>query len=516
MSNFFAVLKKHQVGFFSLLFAISYPQETLYYGAQNTYFLHGLARAGEGHLQFDWLANTTDPFPLFSFVTYLTETYLDRTVFYLYHILISGIYFYALAKITTHILKIERKGTQFYLAGGLFLIHSQLFRDLSLKLIGIDGGWYVQGGVADQFLLGPAFLPHTFGVFLLLSIWFFVSQKSSLAIISGSIAVAFHSSYLLSFMFLVLAYMFITYSRQGGIKKAIQIGLGALFMVSPILLYNFIQFGPDNPSIWAEAQNILVNIRIPHHAKPEIWINKKDVVKIILIFAVILIIRKEKLFFTLAFLFMGGVILTTFQLLLNNNTLALLFPWRVSVVLAPISAAILLGKAVQIGTDKFRDISPGRISILNYVYGGIILVAFVWGIKAWYGNLNSAGEKETVAMMDHVKAIQRDKNLYLIPIELREFRLYTGVPVLADFKSHPYKDKEVLEWYSRIKLADSFYQYINNPEKSGAILEKLINLYGINHILIEGSSNVVAGENYSLVEIYRNHKYRIFEVKTDV
>ena len=50
----------------SAVFAAAYCQAPLFYSNQNQYFLHGLARAGEGTLSDDWLANTRDPTPAFS------------------------------------------------------------------------------------------------------------------------------------------------------------------------------------------------------------------------------------------------------------------------------------------------------------------------------------------------------------------------------------------------------------------------------------------------------------------
>ena len=40
----------------TILFALAYTQAPLYYSNQNQYLLHGLATAGYGHLDGDWLA----------------------------------------------------------------------------------------------------------------------------------------------------------------------------------------------------------------------------------------------------------------------------------------------------------------------------------------------------------------------------------------------------------------------------------------------------------------------------
>src|SRR5690554_3548791 len=52
----------------ALIFCLVYTVKPYYTGTQNTYFLHGLADAGYGLLNYDWLSNTKDTRPLFSFM----------------------------------------------------------------------------------------------------------------------------------------------------------------------------------------------------------------------------------------------------------------------------------------------------------------------------------------------------------------------------------------------------------------------------------------------------------------
>jgi hypothetical protein len=73
------------------IFAVAYTQSPLYEGNQNTKYLHGLAQAGRGYLSEDWLANTVDPLPVFSFLIYITAL-VNENLFYLYYALILGIY----------------------------------------------------------------------------------------------------------------------------------------------------------------------------------------------------------------------------------------------------------------------------------------------------------------------------------------------------------------------------------------------------------------------------------------
>src|SRR6516162_3029587 len=77
-------------------FAAAYGQAPLYYSNQNQYFLHGLAAAGDGLLDEDWLANTADPTPIFSGLVALTARFLHPWVFHLYYALLLALYAAAL------------------------------------------------------------------------------------------------------------------------------------------------------------------------------------------------------------------------------------------------------------------------------------------------------------------------------------------------------------------------------------------------------------------------------------
>src|SRR5262245_61426322 len=86
--------------FWAVIFWLAYTQAPLYYSNQNQYYLHGLAEGskpwtkdvgGLGLLKNDWLVNTKDPTPLFSFLIATTYRYLHEWVFYVYYIVMLGI-----------------------------------------------------------------------------------------------------------------------------------------------------------------------------------------------------------------------------------------------------------------------------------------------------------------------------------------------------------------------------------------------------------------------------------------
>ena len=61
-------------------------------------------------------------------------------------------------------------------------------------------------------------------------------------------------------------------------------------------------------------------------------------------------------------------------------------------------------------------------------------------------------------MMEFVRSNLSSGDRFFIPPKLQEFRLVTGAPVLVDFKSIPYADTEVIEWHSRLMIAQNFFR----------------------------------------------------------
>jgi hypothetical protein len=77
-----------------LLFAGANYQWPLFSSNQNTYFLSGLAHAGFGHLSSDWLAQQTDPVPVFSALVSLVHGLGGHWMFYVLHGLLAAIYLF--------------------------------------------------------------------------------------------------------------------------------------------------------------------------------------------------------------------------------------------------------------------------------------------------------------------------------------------------------------------------------------------------------------------------------------
>src|SRR6266545_7142477 len=198
-----------------LVFAISFRQSPLYSFNQNTYFVHGLANADVGFLKLDWLAQTTDPFPVFSALVTITIRGLGAHAFYFFYMAILAIYAYSILGIACIVFDIDSSSEKYLSYFALItMLYSGLLFSLLSKLPGsqliapiFDPNGILIRGVAEQTTLSPIFQPSVFGVFLVLSIYSFLREKPFVAGFWLAIAATFHASYLLCAAVLTCIYM---------------------------------------------------------------------------------------------------------------------------------------------------------------------------------------------------------------------------------------------------------------------------------------------------------------------
>jgi hypothetical protein len=544
--------------FWSILFGVAYTQAPLYYSNQNQYFLHGLAH-GLGNLNQDWLANTIDPTPVFSYVVGLTfhqqiQTpdlqYVHENLFYLYYILILGLYFHSLVGIG-RFCEPALNGKPLARLGFITLfvaIHAGILRLASATLFGVDYPWYFQAGVAGQYVLGFGLQPSVFGVFLLASINAFLRNRPWLAATLACLAGIVHSTYLLGAAMLILAYQ-ILLLKDKQIKKAILLGLWALVLVLPVVIYNAIAFAPTSPEIFAEAQRILAHFRIPHHAEVGRWLDGIAIAQVVWIVLSTLLIRKTKLCLIMIIVFALSLILTLIQVATDNDTLALLFPWRTSAVLVPLGTSIILARFVgclsvsrnsvvepeiPLTSPLARRLTLGQITcwtMLGVLFGGGLAISYfelgyptnpdelplLQYARSWAGNgqiyllpvewprLDTG--KRGAASTNFTRAPRAGESGHLISIDLQRFRIFTRKRLFVDFKSIPYQDVEVVEWHRRLLWAHKLYaDHDWNDKKT---LESLRS-NGINYVISTGKRPIAGPKWKKVYEDPKNPNYRIY------
>ncbi|MGD9092022.1 MAG: hypothetical protein PVF74_04185, partial [Anaerolineales bacterium] len=412
----------------TILFAIAYTQTPLYTSNQNQYFLHGLAQAGFGRLEEDWLANTLDPTPVFSWLVAFSYRFTGTDqLYYLYYSLLMGLYVFCLLGIGNSLYSIYDSRTKTLLSVALIIvIHSAALRFMLSRTLGINWTYVLEDGLADQRMLGSVFQPSTFGVFLLLSVYLFIRQKPVLAVLAAVLAATVHPTYILSAAVLTAAYMLSEFIDNRNVLGTFLIGAIALIAISPTLLYVFTAFKGSSPEATAQARDILVNFRLPHHADISWWFDTTAITKILVIIAALALLRKTRLFLVILIPSLIAGILSIIQLFTGNYFLALLFPWRISTLLVPLSTttiiAYLVTKLINLPTLQSNR-AHKIIQIISTVL--IFLTVLIGGIRMKMDFERKATAEERM-VQSYIYAHKKPGEVYLIPVKMQDFRLFTG------------------------------------------------------------------------------------------
>ncbi|VTU01987.1 Uncharacterized protein OS=Chroococcidiopsis thermalis PCC 7203 GN=Chro_5070 PE=4 SV=1 [Gemmataceae bacterium] len=465
----------------AVAFAVAHTQSPLYYSNQNQYFVHGLANGGHVNLSHDWLAGTTDPTPVFTALVAFGYKHLGEWSFQAaYFALLAG-YFLSVRWLVAALPGVpDTRAFRLIWAAGFVAAHAAVLRVLSVKLWGVDYPWFLQAGVAGQYVLGPGLQPSAFGVLLVAGLAAFAHRRSTLACGLVAAACAFHSTYVLAAGSLVLGFLVVLFREDDDAGPLALRGLVlASLVVAPVAAFTLFTFGPHDPRTFETAQHILADVRIPHHCNIDRWLDGVAVAQLAWAAAGVVLLRRSRIFVPLAIAALIGFGLTLAQYEYEVTTLALAFPWRITVVLVPLATAAILARTASLLPDA---------SWVAWV-GAAVVVALA-GAGAWVTVTRQgyrAGEDEA-PLYDFVRAHSGPTQVYLlpvripavgggrgamsasftppprpkpgsnlIPVDLQRFRLHTGTPIYVDFKSVPYFETEVLEWLRRMQQCEEWY-----------------------------------------------------------
>jgi hypothetical protein len=509
-------------------FAAAHTQSPLFYSNQNQYLLHGLASAGYGHLAHDWLSTTADPTPLFS--AGVAAAYRVAGLWPLqaaYFVLLMG-YFVAALRLSERVADLATLPRLLAWAALFTAAHAAVFRVVSVRASGVDYPWNLQAGVAGQYLLGPGVQPSAFGVLLLASVAAFAADRPRLAGALAGAAGLMHATYLLPGALLVAGYLTqLLHERR--VRAAAGTGLLALVFAAPAVTYAGVTFSPHDPEGFAEAQRILAEVRIPHHAVVSRWFDAVAAVQLVWVALGLVALRGTRAFVPLAIAAGGGGVLTLVVMLLPNPSLMLLFPWRISALLVPVATLALAARFVarQPAGRAAGWIAAACVALM--VAGGVWIMAarIGYAMNAAEEPLlefvrTQAGPDDVALIPTRVPAVGSGRGSVstsftppprpkpgsnLIPVDLQRFRLATGVPIYVDFKSVPYADAEVLEWHRRVRQVEAWYAAADwDAAGVGPELRRA------------GVTLVVAAKGQAprasfLIPVYEDAAYRLYRVK---
>jgi hypothetical protein len=291
---------------------------------------------------------------------------------------------------------------------------------------------------------------------------------------------------------------FLQMSRE--FKKPFLLGLTSLLIVVPMVAYTAFINWSSSPAVAAEVLDILVNFRNPHHALVASWLDWTVAVKSVIFIAALVIARKTRLFPILAIVALGVTVLTVAQVVTASNTLALLFPWRVSILLVPFGTATILAYAVT----KIKIPERLAIALSVVLITGLVAIG-VMRFEIEYTRLHSGA---TRPMMAWIAAHQLPTDTYLIPPKMADFRLATGMPVFIDFETAPDRSDDVLEWYRRLQLVYAFYNGGSDP--CTALHNFAVN-EGLTRAVVPATDQDTVCP--SMTVVYSDADYIIYEIK---
>lgn len=486
----------------AILFGLIYGQSPLYTSNQNTYFLHGMAQAGFGQLSRDWTAQTMELMPVFSWLVFLTyKIFHSQIPSYLYYALLMGMYLFSVFGIMDTLFDLRHSRSRTLVFTTLFLtFHSAALRFILSRGVDADATFLFEGGVAGQRILGQVFQPSTFGVFLPLSVHFFLRKRPFLALIPMAVAIYFHPVYLLTGALLTIAYMWVTWREAKSLRNPFLLGLTSLVIVAPSVIYTAFINWSSSPAVADKVFDILVNFRNPHHALVSSWLDWTVTVKAVIFLAALVVVRKTRLFPILVIVALGVVVLTVIQGITGSATLALLFPWRVSILLVPLGlAAILAYGAVRVKIPERVAVGLSFMLITGLVFVGVTR------FQIEYARLHTGAARP---MMAWVAEHQSTTDTYLIPAKMTAFRLATGMPVFIDFETAPDRSNDVLEWYRRLQLVYAFYYGL--PDPCAALHDLAVN-EGLTRAVVPAADPDTVCP--SLTTLYADPDYIIYEIK---
>ena len=465
------------------LFAISHKQLPLFSSNQNTYLLDGIAAAVGEPLASDWLANQTSNIPVFSWFTQVSYK-IYPNIFYIYHFVLAYILIFSLYKISSYF----QPKLKHQVPTVLFFTSITFLNYIKIPIL---------VGIANQYILGNFFQPSAFGVFLLASVAFFLREKYKLAILCCLISAYFHPTYVLHAGVLVFTYQLVLVGNKN-YKLAIHIGLLAFILIFPLVYFTFSTFGNSAAEISRIALKILVMERIPGHALlGEFLLNKITAFCLVMIGLAVFIGRDKSEFLKIISIPLGlSVIIILTAFLTDSHFMMLLFGQRSSVWLVPISSAYVIARlCTEIEWDKVLRIN--KIYLLAML---IFFMALLGTYEVFKKSANHFSHKST-QLFSALAQFDYREGVLLVPLDKQAIRLNAQVPIFVDWKSHPYKAEEVIEWFDRVNLAREFYQSESAIERLSAF-NRIQAKENISYILSDINNPIGGCLSYIEIEFF--------------
>lgn len=482
---------------FAVLFAALYRQQQLYSGNQNTKFLHAAAQADVGYLRGDWTAQTVDPLPAFTTLTRIVYEFLPLTAFYALFAILVGIFAYSAAGIAGIV---HRHRTSEPISAELALVFGALILLFSMIVVSVTRG------VAGQYAMSEDLQPSVFSAFIFLGIYLWLRERRGWAAASLAIAAIMHpGAYLLTSIILLVA-LLISSRRGLSLSSAVLPIAIFLVLVGPLMAYQAASLAPTTPEAFAEATRILANERIPRHTDVARWFDVGAAVKFLhMAFACWLVRRQPQLFWSLAALTVFQFVSSMVLLIWPNAGARFSTPWRVSAVAMPLATIIVAYYVSALLAEGARSIPKASVHFRRAAAVAFCALSAFLLFRAVAHYVRPDASPTTLAEA-YARKYAAEGQQYLVTPGMSDFRMATGLPTFVTFKTHPYKDIEVLAWREQLSAADRIYQ-LAETEAGTAEAGKLLERYGITHVVAPAASPFIVP---AFTEVFGDTNFKIY------
>jgi hypothetical protein len=429
---------------------------------QNSYLLHAVGDT-DPRLAEDWLTHTTDPYPFFTTVMRLSyglggELSL-RVLAYL--ATIAGLL--AVFMLARQVSPVRSLGVPVVamILMGLTLSVGRLGSFLPLD-------WSVsafQGFAGQYVLMKPGYVqPSTAGVLLLLSIplWLAYFREGSprrphqpfAAIGLTALACMLGPTYLVV-AGMAMAAAVVADLLTGARVTRLPWYAGTLVLSAVVTIVAnpaMLGLGSSGLSDAAALRRFAFDL-FPIHTLVTNWPADDSTLLVVIALAVILgsglvmyrWLARWILVATAAALGVAVVVYVT-----RVPALAILFPWRVSVLVVPVAATLLAVQAALLTRRIPHDAWRWKLLLLAAVVA-------VPGVASTMSKHSPAVEEAPVAAV----VAAQPRGVGVIPLATGTLRLNARLPVYVDSMSPPYASGDLVEWWTRVDQVQRFW---NEPE----------------------------------------------------
>lgn len=428
-----------------------------YVANQNQYFAHAVGDSSPS-LAGDWFISTLDPYPVFTGFVRIVVDLGGITAARLLAVLAT-----ALALVAVFIIARALTGHRGVAipTTAVILVGATLSVGRLGSFIPLD--WSVsafQGFAAQYLLMKPGyFQPSTTGVLVLLAFALFVRYFSApefsrvvtafsaviLVTVAGLLA---PTNAVITGMALLSAIVADLLSGHGfqRFRWYVAAGIGAVagsVIGNPAIL----ALGNPGDDVREALERFAFEL-FPIHTLVTNWPVDDSTLLLVIAIAVIIAPLGRVSSWISRWILIGTALalgLALISFVLRNPTLALLFPWRVSVIIVPTAATLIAVRVAQWLSRLPHD--HWRAKML--LFAAVIAVP---------GLASSAAKQAPAVEEPYVAAVQRADPLGvgLIPLSAGPVRLNAEVPVYVDAMTPPYAGEDLVEFWERFDNAKRF------------------------------------------------------------